>query len=289
MFLERFIQYLQFEKRYSSLTISAYKKDLLQFSDFISLSSLLISDVSQFDVRSWMVQLMDQGADPRTINRKISALRSYYKFLHREQLVAENPMLQIKAPKIGKRLPVIVEEEKVNGLLDSSEFSADFEGLRDKVVVELLYGTGMRLAEIVALKNTDLNDYEQTIRVFGKRSKERIIPLNKSLMKLLKEYCEEKAMRFTTDLLIVTNEGNKAYTKLIYRIVHKYLSMISTQKKRSPHVLRHTFATGLLNNDADLNAIKELLGHSSLAATQVYTHNSVERLKTIYKQAHPKA
>lgn len=289
MFLERFIQYLQFEKRYSSLTISAYKKDLLQFSDFISLSSLLISDVSQFDVRSWMVQLMDQGADPRTINRKISALRSYYKFLHREQLVAENPMLQIKAPKVGKRLPVIVEEEKVNGLLDSFEFSDDFEGLRDKVVIELLYGTGMRLAEIVALKNSDLNDYEQTIRVFGKRSKERIIPLNKSLMKLLKEYCEEKAMRFTTDLLIVTNEGNKAYTKLIYRIVHKYLSMISTQKKRSPHVLRHTFATGLLNNGADLNAIKELLGHSSLAATQVYTHNSVERLKTIYKQAHPKA
>ena len=198
MFLERFIQYLQFEKRYSSLTISAYKKDLLQFS-------------------------------------------------------------------------------------------ADFEGLRDKVVVELLYGTGMRLAEIVALKNTDLNDYEQTIRVFGKRRKERIIPLNKSLMKLLKEYCKEKARRFTTDLLIITNEGNKAYTKLIYRIVHKYLSMISTQKKRSPHVLRHTFATGLLNNGADLNAIKELLGHSSLAATQVYTHNSVERLKTIYKQAHPKA
>lgn len=289
MFLERFIQYLQFEKRYSPHTIGAYKKDLLQFSEFITRSKQSIDAVSHFDIRSWMVELMDNGTEAKTINRKISALRSFYKFLVREQLVDKNPTIQVKAPKVGKKLPVIIEEDKINSLLDNFEFSEDFAGLRDKIVIELLYGTGMRLAELVSLKDIDVNKYEQTIRVFGKRSKERIVPLNKSLVKLLERYCIEKNALFNTESLIVTNEGNKAYTKLVYRIVHKYLSIVSTQIKKSPHVLRHTFATGLLNNGADLNAIKELLGHSSLAATQVYTHNSVERLKAIYKQAHPKA
>ncbi|HEY0669965.1 MAG TPA: tyrosine-type recombinase/integrase [Sphingobacteriaceae bacterium] len=289
MFLERFIQYLQFEKRYSPHTIGAYKKDLFQFSEFISLNQQTIQTVSHYDIRSWIVELMDHGIDPKTINRKVSALRSLYKFLLREQLVEKNPAAQIQTPKVGKRLPVIIEEEKINSLLVQFEFNDDFSGLRDKLVIELLYGTGMRLAELVSLKDVDFNKYEQNIRVFGKRSKERIIPLNKSLAKLLDQYCAIKNTLFSTEALIVTNEGNKAYTKLVYRIVHKYLSIVSTQNKKSPHVLRHTFATGLLNNGADLNAIKELLGHSSLAATQVYTHNSVERLKTIYKQAHPKA
>lgn len=289
MFLERFIQYLQFEKRYSPHTIGAYKKDLFQFSEFISLNQQTIQTVSHYDIRSWVVELMDHGNDPKTINRKVSALRSLYKFLLREQFVEKNPAAQIQTPKVGKRLPVIIEEEKINSLLDQFEFNDDFSGLRDKLVIELLYGTGMRLAELVSLKDVDFNRYEQNIRVFGKRSKERIIPLNKSLAKLLEQYCDIKNTLFSTEALIVTNEGNKAYTKLVYRIVHKYLSIVSTQNKKSPHVLRHTFATGLLNNGADLNAIKELLGHSSLAATQVYTHNSVERLKTIYKQAHPKA
>lgn len=289
MFLERFIHYIQFEKRYSTHTIDAYKKDLFQFSEFINNSQQTLEQVSHFDIRSWMVQLMDNGCDPRTINRKVSTLRSFYKFLLREQLIAANPTLQVKAPKTGKKLPVVVEEEKVNFLLDNFEFPDDFSGLRDKVVIELLYGTGMRLAELVSLKDTDLNNYEQSVRVFGKRSKQRIIPLNRSLIRLLEQYTSEKNRLFNSDSLIVTNEGEQAYTKLVYRIVNKYLSVVSTQNKRSPHVLRHTFATGLLNKGADLNAIKELLGHASLAATQVYTHNSVERLKAIYKQAHPKA
>ncbi|HXI00635.1 MAG TPA: tyrosine-type recombinase/integrase [Sphingobacteriaceae bacterium] len=289
MFIGRFIQYLQFEKRYSPHTISAYNKDLLQFSEFIAQSQSDIHAVSHYDIRSWMVELMDQKTDPKTINRKISTLRSFYKFLMREQLIDKDPVIQIKGPKVGKRLPVIIEEDKINSLLDQFEFPDNFGGLRDKLVIELLYGTGMRLAELVSLKESGINRYESNIRVLGKRSKERIIPLNKSLIKLLEQYCDEKNKLFDNEMLIVTDQGKKAYPKLVYRIVHYYLTKVSTQTKKSPHVLRHTFATGLLNNGADLNAIKELLGHSSLAATQIYTHNSVERLKAVYKQAHPKA
>ncbi len=293
MFIERFNNYLQYEKRFSAHTISAYLKDLHQFQNFLAQSNTELESAKHLEIRSWVVDLLDTKTEARSVQRKLSSLRTFYKFLQREMLIEVNPTLQVKAPKIPKRLPVFVEDSKLNTLLDQAEiFSTDFEGLRDRLVVELLFGTGMRLAELVTLTNNDINTYEQSIKVFGKRSKERIIPVNAPLMNLLAEYLKEKTNQNFSNLssaLIVTSEGKAAYPKLIYRIVNKYLSQISTHQKRSPHVLRHSFATSLLNKGADLNAIKELLGHASLAATQVYTHNSVERLKTIYKQAHPKA
>jgi integrase/recombinase XerC len=293
MFIERFENYLKYEKRFSGHTVSAYIHDIQKFESYIAQSDLNLNVVKHHDIRSWIVELLDAKTEPSTIQRKLSSLRTFYKFLEREMLIESNPTLQVKAPKVPKRLPVFVEDFSMQSLLDSANvFEADFEGLRDRVVLELLFGTGIRLAELVGLNETDLNTYEQTIRVLGKRSKERIIPVNVSLMKLLKEYLSEKGklnLQNLSSALIVTSEGKPPYPKLIYRIVNKYLREISTHQKKSPHVLRHSFATTLLNKGADLNAIKELLGHSSLAATQVYTHNSVERLKTIYKQAHPKA
>lgn len=280
---------MQYEKRYSNHTVAAYNKDLGQFLEYLTLQEQQVSSVAHFHIRSWVVELMDQGFDPRSINRKISCLRSLYKFLLREKLIAVNPMTFVQAPKVPRRLPVVVEEHKVNELLDSSLFSDDFPGLRDRVVVELLFGTGIRLSELLSLDESDIDRYERTVRVCGKRNKERLIPLNSTLLKLLERYLNEKKHVSARATLIVTDKGEPSYTKHIYRIVNKYLSSVSTQAKKSPHVLRHTFATSLMNRGADLNAIKELLGHASLAATQVYTHNSVERIKSIYKQAHPKA
>ncbi len=293
MFIERFTRYLQFEKRFSPHTVSAYQQDLNQFNDFLVSDKLELLTITHQDVRGWMLGLMEQGLEAKTVNRKLSVLRSFYKFLQREEVIRTNPMMLIKAPKIPKRLPVIIEEQKMDSLLDSEViFGNDFNGIRNRLILELLYGTGMRLAELVNLKDEDINLYEQYIKVLGKRNKERIIPVAAPLIKLIKDYLREKlSQNFDNkrSSLIVTNEGRNAYPQFIYRIVKSSLSNITTQDKRSPHILRHTFATALLNNGADLNAIKELLGHSSLAATQVYTHNSVEKLKSIYKQAHPKA
>ena len=237
---------------------------------------------------------MNDAILARSINRKIATLRKYFKFLLQEGVIEINPASKINTPKIPKNLPVIVEDEKLTRMLDESEvFSNDFAGVRDKLVIEMLFGTGMRLSELIGVKDSDINVYEGTIKVLGKRNKERIIPVNNELKLLVAEYQElKKKQQFSgnnSSALIVTNKGAKAYSMLIYLIVQKYLSYISTQNKRSPHVLRHTFATSLLNRGADLNAIKELLGHANLSATQIYTHNSVERLKSIYKQAHPKA
>jgi integrase/recombinase XerC len=236
---------------------------------------------------------MDNGIEPKSINRKVSSLRSFYKFLQREGLINSSPMLHVKAPKIPKRLPVVITEQKMDSLLDADNvFSDDFEGVRNRLILELLYGTGMRLSELVSLSNEDVNIYENQIKVLGKRNKERIIPISKVLATLITDYQVLKNNQdfiIKSSSLIVTNDGKAVYPKFIYRVVHSVLSFISTQDKKSPHILRHSFATTLLNRGADLNAIKELLGHSSLAATQVYTHNSVEKLKSIYKQAHPKA
>lgn len=293
MFIERFIRYLKFEKRFSPHTVTAYQNDLNQFSDFAGSLECDMLSVTHQHVRSWTVELMDQGNEAKTINRKISSLRSFYKFLQREGLLASNPMTQVRAPKIPGRLPVVITEQKMDILLDGQNvFSDDFPGLRDRLVIELLYGTGIRLAELVNLSDHDIDIYEQQIKVLGKRNKERIIPINSSLAKLIGDYKLQKiSANFDNKAssLIVTNEGKDAYPKLIYRIVKSVLSLISTHDKKSPHILRHSYATSLLNRGADLNAIKELLGHSSLAATQVYTHNSIEKLKSIYKQAHPKA
>jgi len=293
MFIERFIRYLQFEKRFSPHTVTAYKNDLDQFSQYIVSFQSELLNVTHQHVRTWIVSLMDDGIEARTINRKISSLRSFYKFLQREDLIGNSPMIYVRAPKIPKRLPIVITEQKMDILLDAQDvFSNDFHGIRDRLIIELLYGTGMRLSELVNLADNDINVYEQQIKVLGKRNKERIIPISKPLAKLVGDYQLQKLNQNfdnKSSALIVTNQGNKVYAKFIYRTVNLVLSFISTHDKKSPHILRHSFATSLLNRGADLNAIKELLGHSSLAATQVYTHNSVEKLKSIYKQAHPKA
>jgi integrase/recombinase XerC len=296
MFLERFIQYIKFEKRYSPHTVSAYQSDLDQFMHFLNHPDTTIShpdQITHHQIRNWMVELMNRQLTARSVNRKIATLRKYFKFLVQEEVIPVNPASKINTPKIPKNLPVVVEDAKLTNMLNSDDvFTDDFKGLRDKLIMEMLFGTGIRLAELLGLKETDINIYEGTIKVLGKRNKQRIIPLNNELKLLIGKYLDlKKSENFNNNslTLFVTNKGADAYPKLIYLTVQKYLTNISTQNKRSPHVLRHTFATSLLNNGADLNAIKELLGHANLSATQIYTHNSVERLKSIYKLAHPKA
>lgn len=301
-FTDKFIQYIQYEKRYSPHTVTAYKTDLDQFFTFLNPlgeepSVISPSEITHHHIRNFMVN--DEALSPRSVNRKLATLRKYFKFLLQEGDISTNPSARITAPKTPKNLPVVVEDSKLTAMLDGQMdrpdnpiFSNDFEGIRDKTVIELLFGTGMRLAELTGLKDSAIDFYEGTVKVLGKRNKERIIPLNRELAILLQKYLEaRKSENFHNNSLtfIVTNKGTNIYPKLIYLIVQKYLSNISTQDKKSPHVLRHTFATSLLNKGADLNAIKELLGHANLSATQIYTHNSVERLKSIYKQAHPKA
>jgi integrase/recombinase XerC len=294
MTVEHFLTYLQHEKRYSSHTIQSYRIDLQQFGDFmLETFELPLTEVKYVHVRNFIVVLMDGKMSENSIGRKLSALRSFYKYLLREKILVSNPIALIKAPKVPKKLPVFVDDAKLDLLLDSEEFfNGSFSSVRDKLIIETLFGTGIRLAELLSLKEADINFYESTIRVMGKRNKERIVPIGKTLKAELKVYMELKTLQNFDNKkegLFVTDKGADAYPKLIYRIVQRYLAYVSTQDKKSPHVLRHSYATSLLNRGADLNAIKELLGHASLAATQVYTHNSLERLKTIYKQAHPKA
>lgn len=295
MLINDFLAYLKYEKRYSPHTLLAYSADLLQFENFLKSASLTSVELVQAaDVKNFMVHLLqEKGLTEKAVNRKVSSLKSFYKFLHREDKLIANPTGLIKTLKTPKKLPVFVEEVKMDALLDNEHsFDDSFAGKRDRLVVELLFGTGMRLAELLGLKEDDFNTYEGAIKVLGKRNKERIIPLHKALQKEVVEFIALKNLQDfdnKSPYLIVTNSGDQAYPNLIYRIVNSCLKLVSTHEKKSPHVLRHSFASSLLNRGADLNAIKELLGHASLAATQVYTHNSVERLKSIYKQAHPRA
>lgn len=294
MLIREFLTYLQYEKRYSSHTLVSYGTDLSQFEEYLkSEGAGTLQLVKSMHVKNFMVAQLQLGLAESAVNRKLSSLRSFYKYLHRENKVAVNPTTLLKTLKVPKRIPVFVEEVKMDTLLDSTDFfDNSFKGQRNKIVVELLFGTGIRLSELVNLKETDLNSYESTIKVLGKRNKERIIPIHQTLLHQLKAFLvfkESQLFPKITPYLIVTDVGDQAYPKLIYRIVNDCLKLVSTQGKKSPHILRHSFATSLLNRGADLNAIKELLGHASLAATQVYTHNSVERLKSIYKQAHPRA
>ncbi|SOD15275.1 tyrosine-type recombinase/integrase [Pedobacter xixiisoli] len=295
MLINDFFTYLQYEKRYSPHTLQAYKADLQQFQDFLQADSPTnIVDVRAVDIKNFMVELLkEKKLTESAVNRKLSSLKSFYKFLHREDKIASNPARLIKTLKTPKKLPVFVEEVKMDALLDGEHsFDDSFAGKRDKLVVELLFGTGMRLAELITLKEEDFNEYEGTVKVLGKRNKERLIPLHKALQNEVLEFISLKTLQNFDNksaYLVVTNSGDQAYPNLIYRIVNSCLKLVSTQEKKSPHVLRHSFASSLLNRGADLNAIKELLGHASLAATQVYTHNSVERLRSIYKQAHPRA
>jgi integrase/recombinase XerC len=288
---ESFLSYLQFEKRYSVHTILSYDCDLTQFFDFISKNEVeKIKDVDFKNVRKWIVFLMYEGNSSRTVNRKLSSLKSFFKFLLRESIVETNPMDRVVGPRQGKKIPGFVAEHAME-LLREVDFGEGFEGVRDRLVVEMFYQTGMRLAELMNLKITSFDRKTSLVKVLGKRNKERIIPVSKSLDKLLDEYLEVRSGTFDEGsvFLFVTKKGVPVYEKLLYRIVTKYLSKITTLAKRSPHVLRHTFATHLLNNGAELNAIKELLGHSNLSATQIYTHTTFERLNKVYKQAHPRA
>jgi integrase/recombinase XerC len=289
-----FLQHIKYEKRLSHHTLTAYESDLTQFTAYLKFqyenSEPEKADFQQ--IRSWIVTLSDEGLEKKSINRKIATLRSYYHFLLRHKVIQADPMLKIKALKADKTLPKYVEEKPMENLLDNIEFSDDFEGLRDKLILELLYGTGIRLSELLGIKITDFNFYSNHLTVLGKRNKQRIIPMNAPLVGLLKSYLIKRSEIVQVpdnQVLIVTDLGNDAYPMLIQRIVKKHLNLVTTLEQKSPHVLRHTFATHLLNRGADLNAIKDLLGHTSLAATQIYTHNSIEKIKKIYQKAHPKA
>jgi integrase/recombinase XerC len=294
MLKARFIQYISEQKKYSAHTQTAYAQDLLQFEDFITERyELSFEGVQHLHAREYIVYLMDQGIGASSIGRKLSTLRSFYKYLQRQGLISRNPMLLVKAPKVAKKLPVFVDDHKMDELLDSTVvFDDSFPSVRDKMMMELFFGTGMRLSELIGLQESDFSFYEYTVKVLGKGNKERIVPISPQLSAQLEAFLELKRLQqFETKAtaLFVTDKGEALYPKYVYNKVKHYLALVSTQDKRSPHVLRHSYATSLLNRGADLNAIKELLGHASLAATQVYTHNSIERLKSIYKQAHPKA
>jgi integrase/recombinase XerC len=286
---------LQFEKRASEHTVTAYRNDLEQFWSYIQ-QAFPDSDWKDVDttiIRTWFITLMEAKIIPRSINRKMSALKSFYKYHIKMGVFETNPMLQVHAPKVRQRLPQFVEEKDMDKLFSADLFSTDFEGWRDRTILELFYATGMRLSELRMLTFLDVDLYNNQVKVLGKRNKERIIPFGHVFQHVFTKYVEFYTENFDTpaqnNIVFVNVKGKPLAPKTIYTIVHKYLNMITTIEKRSPHVLRHTFATHLLNRGADLNTIKELLGHSSLAATQVYTHNSIEKLKSIYQQAHPRA
>lgn len=295
--MDLFFSYLRSERRYSPHTLLSYQTDLRQFGEYLA-TTYELSEPAKADhtlIRSWIVELMQQGLDPRTVNRKIACLRSYYKFLLRTGIIAKNPMLRITAPKMAKKLPDFVPEDSLNGLLNSFEFPETFEGARDQLVLELLYGTGIRLSELIGIRHDDLSLPGRTVRVTGKGNKQRLVPLNPSLVLVLERYIAQKQREFPDGgnaggALLVTNKQEPLYEKFVYRTVKHYLSQITTAaSQQHPHVLRHSFATHLLSKGADLNAIKELLGHANLAATQVYTHLSIDKLKAVFEKAHPKA
>ena len=292
--VDLFLKYISFEKRYSKHTVISYQSDLAQFTFYISEQFKLddLNSVTQIMVRSWVLSLMDSGTSPRTVNRKIASLRSYYKFLIKRSEIEKDPTTKIRLLKTKKDLPSFADEKELVNLLDRFEFTNDFEGLRQRLIIELLYGTGIRLSELIGIKDSDINHHQSMLKVLGKRNKERIIPIASPLLSLIVQYKNQKNLVFGCNPnapLLVNNKGDKAYPMLVYRIVNSFLTMVSSTEKKSPHALRHTFATHLLNKGADLNAVKDLLGHSSLAATQIYTHNSLEKLKSVFDQAHPKA
>jgi len=289
MLKNKFINYLTSEKRFSEHTVKSYNTDLKQFLNFINEKfeiSTQVTEISFQIVRSWIASLLEKGVSPRSVNRKISTLKSYFKFLIRENVITENPMLKVVAPKSKKRLPVFIEENQIENLLNQINFSDGFFGERDKLIIELFYVTGIRLSELVNIKISDVDFNNNLIKVLGKRNKERLIPLSITIVNELAIFIKKHDL---IQYLFTNLDGTKVYNKLVYRVVKKYISKITSVSKKSPHILRHTFATHMLNNGADINAIKELLGHANLSATQVYTHNTIGKLKSIYKQAHPRA
>jgi len=291
---EQFLDYLRYEKRFSPHTLTAYESDLTQFVEFLQKTYELTdpSQVLHLHVRSWMVDLMEKGNVARSVNRKLSCLKSFFKYLRKHGETTNNPMLKVISPKTGKRLPVFVPEKNMSLLFENVDFGEGHAGLRNKLVMEILYCTGMRQSELRDLKVESVDFSTYNIKVYGKGGKERLIPIARHLAGMIERYLDLKKSVFPgndSTHLIFSDKGKPLTAGFVYNLVKRYLSIVTTVEKRSPHVLRHSFATHLSNNGADLNAIKELLGHSSLASTQVYTHNSIEKLKKVYQQAHPKA
>lgn len=287
-----FLEYLVLERKYSNHTVTAYKKDISSFYEFCNdeyeIESL--KDVNYSQIRSWIVKLVDEGISNNSINRKVSSLKSFYKFLQKTAQVKLNPLIKHKSLKVAKKVQVPFSSKEINEVIDNLETENDFKSLRNKLIVELFYSTGMRRAELINLKQEAINFQSKTVKVLGKRNKERLIPLIGSVLKTIEEYLSfKKEIPTNTDYLFITEKGKKIYETLVYRIINNYFSNVSTKVKKSPHILRHSFATHLLNQGADLNSVKELLGHSSLASTQVYTHNSLEKIKQVYNQAHPRS
>jgi len=294
MSISSFTDYLLLEKKYSELTVKAYQKDLDSFSQFISkeYQEHSIAKCNYTEIRSWIVSMVEEGITNRSINRKISALNSYYKFLLKTEDIEVNPLAKHKALKTSKKIQVPFSEKEVDSVLEDFNFQNDFEGVRDKLIIELFYSTGIRRIELVELKLTSFDLEAKTLKVLGKRNKERIIPLLETVKQTLIEYLKlrnELESLVDKDYLLLTKKGLKIYETLVYRIINTYFSLASSKVKKSPHILRHSFATHLLNQGADLNAVKELLGHSSLVATQVYTHNSIAELKKVHVNAHPRS
>jgi len=293
--IQEFIDYLQFENRYSQNTLIAYNEDINKFSEFIfnEFPDTNIQNVEPYMLRAWMVNLSETGLKATSINRKITSLRSFYKYLKKQTVINKNPASLIKAMKKPTNLPVYVEEDKMQFLLNDIDFGNNYSGHLSRAIIEMLYATGMRISELTGLRNNSIDFYSMYIKVLGKRNKERIIPLTNKIVDIIKEYLIIRNQEFVENrneiYLFLTPNGKKIYNKFVYRLVNHYLGLVTTASKKSPHVIRHSFATHMLNHGADLNSIKEILGHANLAATQIYTHNSIENLKLVYKQAHPKA
>lgn len=294
--LDNFIEYLKRQKRYSPNTLQAYKKDIEQLYEFMVIvyeeQSADPNQINLQHIRSWIAELVQQGLVAESIKRKVSAVKSYYKFLRQQDLVAENPTQNLPATrKSGRKLPNYIEQEKMMFLLDEFVFSADFAGVRDKTILGLFFATGIRVSELISLKLSSIDTGTKTLRVLGKGNKERILPLGPKQLQQLGVYMKMRDETFPNhaqDFLFLTEKGNLLYRKWVYSLTVKYLGYVTTTSAKNPHVLRHTFATILLNNGAGIKAISELLGHANLAATQIYTHNSIEKVKEAYKQAHPR-
>ena len=287
-----FLKYLKTQKGYSKHTVTSYGSDLKYFSKFCSENRLCnsIDDANSKTVRKWISSLKQEGMSSRSVNRKIASLKSYFIYLLRRDIIKTNPAENITNLKSAKKLPDFIKEDVLNCLFDGSYFPKNFEGKRDRLIIELLYATGIRRAELTGLKLSNVDTTQSKVKVLGKQNKERIIPYPTPLNKRIKEYIELRKEQTPEDTcFFITEKGKPIYSKLVYRVVKKYLSYSTSLKKKSPHILRHTYATHLLNNGADINAVKELLGHANLSATQIYTHNTFERLTNIYKQAHPRA
>ena len=290
--INTFLEYLLLERKYSEHTITAYKNDLISFKDFceVEFDEESIVNVHYNQIRSWIVSLVDQQISNRSINRKVSSLKTFYKYLQKTKQISVNPLSHHKALKTTKEVQLPFSNKEVQKAIEEISSNDDFEGVRDKLIVELFYSTGMRRAELIGLKLTSVDLVNGMLKVLGKRNKERYIPLLPSVKDSIKSYLDQrKLIDPKTDYLLVTSKGNKIYETLVYRVINNYFSKVSSKVKKSPHILRHSFATHLLNEGADLNSVKELLGHSSLASTQVYTHNSLDQIKKVYNQAHPRS